>query len=137
MNNYNKLINNLEILGLNKFVENLDHYIEYINNGSKTIIPIFIDDFDPSSLPQELWHKQGIKNDINLIQTLKNQFDDLLKSQEEIDRLNALKKQQKKKKIIIGSVVSLACVLIALGVLLCFALYHPKQSKGIVHPLRL
>ena len=38
MNNYNKLINNLEILGLNKFVENLDHYIEYINNGSKTII---------------------------------------------------------------------------------------------------
>ena len=38
MNNYNKLINNLDILGLNKFVEYLDNYIEYINNGSKTII---------------------------------------------------------------------------------------------------
>lgn len=38
MNNYNKLINNLDTLGLNKFVEHLDNYIEYINNGSKTII---------------------------------------------------------------------------------------------------
>ena len=38
MNNYNKLINNLDTLGLNKFIEYLDHYIEYINNGSKTLI---------------------------------------------------------------------------------------------------
>ncbi|MGN1342670.1 MAG: IS21-like element helper ATPase IstB [Bacilli bacterium] len=38
MNNYNKLINNLDTLGLNKFVEHLDNYIEYINNGSKTLI---------------------------------------------------------------------------------------------------
>lgn len=38
MNNYNKLINNLDTLGLNKFIEHLDSYIEYINNGSKTLI---------------------------------------------------------------------------------------------------
>lgn len=38
MNNYNKLINNLDTLGLNKFIENLDNYIEYINKGSKTLI---------------------------------------------------------------------------------------------------
>jgi len=38
MNNYNKLINNLDTLGLNKFIEHLDNYIEYINNGSKTLI---------------------------------------------------------------------------------------------------
>lgn len=37
MNNYNKLINNLDRLGLNKFIEHLN-YIEYINNGSKTIV---------------------------------------------------------------------------------------------------
>ena len=38
MNNYNKLINNLEILGLNKFIENLDTYIELVNNGSKNVV---------------------------------------------------------------------------------------------------
>ena len=38
MNNYNNLINNLDTLGLNKFIEHLDNYIEYINNGSKTLI---------------------------------------------------------------------------------------------------
>lgn len=38
MNNYNKLINNLDTLGLNKFIEHLDNYIEYINNGSKTLV---------------------------------------------------------------------------------------------------
>ena len=38
MKNYNKLINNLDTLGLNKFIEHLDNYIEYINTGSKTLI---------------------------------------------------------------------------------------------------
>lgn len=38
LNNYNKLINNLETLGLNKFKDNIDKYIDYINDGSKTIV---------------------------------------------------------------------------------------------------
>ena len=31
MNNYNKLINNLDTLGLPKFIENMEKYIEFIN----------------------------------------------------------------------------------------------------------
>ena len=38
MNNYNKLINNLETLGLPKFTENIEKYIEFINDGSKTVV---------------------------------------------------------------------------------------------------
>ena len=38
MNNYNKLINNLETLGLIKTSQLLDKYIDSINDGSKTII---------------------------------------------------------------------------------------------------
>lgn len=38
MNNYNKLINNLEILKLFKFKDKLDDYIDLINNKQKTII---------------------------------------------------------------------------------------------------
>ena len=38
MNNYNKLINNLETLGLPKFIENMEKYIEFINSGSKTVV---------------------------------------------------------------------------------------------------
>lgn len=38
MNNYNKLINNLEILKLYKFKDKLDDYIDLINNKQKTII---------------------------------------------------------------------------------------------------
>ncbi len=37
-NNYNKLINNLDELKLNMFKANLDNYLEYIGNGSKTVI---------------------------------------------------------------------------------------------------
>ena len=39
-NNYNKLMNNLESLNLNMFKANLAKYLEYIENGSKTIIDI-------------------------------------------------------------------------------------------------
>ena len=38
MNNYNKLINNLETLGLPKFIENIEKYIEFINSGNKTVV---------------------------------------------------------------------------------------------------
>ena len=38
MNNYNKLINNLETLGLSKFIENIEKYIEFINSGNKTLV---------------------------------------------------------------------------------------------------
>ena len=38
MNSYNKLLNNLEILKLNRIRENLDKYIDLINNKEKDII---------------------------------------------------------------------------------------------------
>lgn len=38
MNNYNKLLNNLETLKLRKFRDNLDHYIDMINNKKKDIV---------------------------------------------------------------------------------------------------
>ena len=38
MNNYNKLLNNLENLKLNKIKENIDEYIDLINNKKKTFI---------------------------------------------------------------------------------------------------
>lgn len=38
MNNYNKLINNLETLKLFKFKDKLDDYIDLINNKQKTVI---------------------------------------------------------------------------------------------------
>ena len=39
-NNYNKLMNNLESLNLNMFKANLSTYLEYMENGSKTVIDI-------------------------------------------------------------------------------------------------
>ena len=39
-NNYNKLMNNLESLNLNMFKANLATYLEYMENGSKTVIDI-------------------------------------------------------------------------------------------------
>ena len=38
MNNYNKLLNNLEILKLEKIKENIDEYIDLINNKKKNFI---------------------------------------------------------------------------------------------------
>ena len=38
MNNYNKLLNNLETLKLNKIRENIDEYIDLINNKKKSFI---------------------------------------------------------------------------------------------------
>lgn len=39
-NNYNKLMNNLESLNLNMFKANLSTYLEYMENGSKTVVDI-------------------------------------------------------------------------------------------------
>ena len=38
MNNYNKLLNNLEVLNLIKIKENIDNYIELINEKKKDIV---------------------------------------------------------------------------------------------------
>ena len=38
MNNYNKLLNNLETLKLLKMRDNIDNYIDLINNKKKDII---------------------------------------------------------------------------------------------------
>ena len=38
MNNYVKLLNNLEKLKLTKIKENLDSYIDLINNNNKTLV---------------------------------------------------------------------------------------------------
>lgn len=38
MNNYNKLLNNLETLKLNQIKDNLDNYIDLINNKNKDIV---------------------------------------------------------------------------------------------------
>ena len=48
MNNYNKLINNLETLGLIKTSQLLDKYIDSINDGSKTIIDALYELSEPS-----------------------------------------------------------------------------------------
>ena len=40
MNSYNKLLNNLEILKLNRIRENLDKYIDLINNKEKDVIEV-------------------------------------------------------------------------------------------------
>lgn len=40
MNNYTKLLNNLELLKLNKIKENLDKYVELVNNKEKDVIEI-------------------------------------------------------------------------------------------------
>lgn len=41
MNNYNKLLNNLETLKMNKIKENIDTYIELINTKQKDIVDAF------------------------------------------------------------------------------------------------
>lgn len=37
MSNYNKLLNNLEKLKLNKFKDNIDEYIDMVNNKKKIL----------------------------------------------------------------------------------------------------
>ena len=41
MSNYNKLLNNLEILKLYKMRENIDNYIELINKQEKDVVNSF------------------------------------------------------------------------------------------------
>ena len=41
MNNYVKLLNNLEELGLFNIKSNLDKYIDLINSGNKSIVDTF------------------------------------------------------------------------------------------------
>ena len=43
MNNYNKLLNNLDILKLFKVKENLETYIDLINNKKKDIVDCLYD----------------------------------------------------------------------------------------------
>ena len=62
MNNYNKLINNLDTLGLNKFIEHLDNYIEYINNGSKTLIDALYELSEYENISYETYHKTDLYN---------------------------------------------------------------------------
>ncbi len=62
MNNYNRLINNLNTLGLTKFSENIDTYIKYINNGSKTIVDALFELSEcECSLRQERAMNVGVK----------------------------------------------------------------------------
>lgn len=42
MNNYNKLINNLETLKLFKFKDKLDDYIDLINNKQKRLLMLYM-----------------------------------------------------------------------------------------------
>lgn len=44
----------------------------------KAIIPIFIDGFDPNSLPETLWHTQGFSSGPKLIANLKDQLKEYL-----------------------------------------------------------
>lgn len=52
-----------------------------INSSSltkeKIIIPIFTNNFSPNDLPEELWHKQGIFDDRNLINNLSTQLESI------------------------------------------------------------
>lgn len=43
MNNYNKLLNNLEKLKLNKFKDNIDEYIDMVNNKKKDFVEALYD----------------------------------------------------------------------------------------------
>lgn len=43
MSNYNKLLNNLEKLKLNKFRDNIDEYIDMVNNKKKNFVEALYD----------------------------------------------------------------------------------------------
>ena len=57
MNNYNKLLNNLERLKLNKFKENLDQYIDMINKKEKGLVDSL---YELTNLEIDLLEKRAI-----------------------------------------------------------------------------
>ena len=66
----------------------------------KIIIPIFTEDFNPNDLPEELWHNQGLKSDIKLMNNLNNQLKTLFKKETK-------PKMSPKKLAIIGCSIAL------------------------------
>ena len=61
MNSYNKLLNNLEILKLNRIRENLDKYIDLINNKEKDIIEVL---YELTNLEIEVMKQKKIMHSI-------------------------------------------------------------------------
>ena len=57
MNNYNKLLNNLEILKLEKIKENIDQYIDLINNKKKDVVDAL---YELTNLEIELRNEKAI-----------------------------------------------------------------------------
>ena len=71
----------------------------------KSIIPIFIDDFQVDDLPDELSHKQGFKYGISLISNIDNTLDKIInpidkddQQQKEIDQLKSFIDEFKKQR---------------------------------------
>ena len=61
MNSYNKLLNNLEILKLNRIRENLDKYIDLINNKEKNVIEVL---YELTNLEIEVMKQKKIMHSI-------------------------------------------------------------------------
>ena len=61
MNSYNKLLNNLEILKLNRIRENLDKYIDLINNKEKDVIEVL---YELTNLEIEVMKQKKIMHSI-------------------------------------------------------------------------
>ena len=61
MNNYNKLLNNLEILKLNKIKDQLDNYIELINTKKKNIVDSL---YELTNLEIEMVNQKKIQHSI-------------------------------------------------------------------------
>ena len=61
MNNYNKLLNNLEILKLNKVKDQLDNYIELINTKKKNIVDSL---YELTNLEIEMVNQKKIQHSI-------------------------------------------------------------------------
>ena len=57
MSNYTKLINNLEILKLERVKENVDKYIELINNKEKDVVESL---YELTNLEIELMNERAI-----------------------------------------------------------------------------
>ena len=57
MNNYVKLLNNLEVLQLEKIKQNLDKYIDLINNKEKDVVEAL---YELTSLEIELRNEKSI-----------------------------------------------------------------------------
>ena len=61
MNNYNKLLNNLEILKLNKIKDQIDNYIELINTKKKNIVDSL---YELTNLEIEMVNQKKIQHSI-------------------------------------------------------------------------